>query len=278
MLKELLGIIKSSVTTTAYTNPAGYGINVPAGATFGNIFNNVLKSVSPYGGAGGMPSLGGGGFPQGVAQQGYGGFPQGLVQQGYGGFPQGIAQQGYGGYPQAGGYGSVTPMAVQAFLNARNNHSISTTTRNQALAPGAVLINSTLQVPAQPPNPAFQGFAGQAGFLGGGGLGSPSFAQNGFAQTGSQQSGGGMLQFLLVPIISLFGVVKAFFGLRKSLAGVRPVNINETETSYNGFQDYLNKAYQEGNFDEPSDSYEGAGFAESEDGNSNLTNNLNNYY
>lgn len=239
MLENLLKTLSGTAATAAYSNPAVNGIRgVPLSATFGKVFNNLLSSFTPFGG------ITGNNIPQ-----------------------QGFLQQGFGG---------INPNAIQAYNNAQNVQPI-TTLKNQAFAPGAVLINSAgIATTQQAASPAaalgllggfaapLQGFAGQSNING---QGNPQFPTQGpfqfFQPQQAQQQGGfGGLQLLLGPVIGLFTFVKSFFGLGGIRGSLNPVQIDKGNIGYTKYQDYITETYVPGSFDEPNTSYEGSGFAE----------------
>lgn len=249
MLEEFTNAIYGPITTAAFTNPAGYGIRtVPRQAGFAGVFNRLLSSFSPNNGFG-------------IPQLGYGG-------NGIGGIPF----QGYGG--------GIGPQALQAFNGSRGQFSNTPerTIRNQALAPGAVVINSK-GVPVISPQVApqggfspndllglspLQGFAGQGGGVGGN-YGYGQFGGAGVPLGGSGyvpgQNGFGPLSLLIFPIISLFSIVKSLLGFRRTLGSLKPVKVDPYDLSYYNYKNYIEEQYEEGNFDEP-DPYEPNSFRE----------------
>lgn len=235
MLQQLLGFFGRPATTAAFANPTGGGAG--GFVSPGSAFANVLGSLGPqaYGASGGIPGFGGGG-----------GFP------GFGG-----AQ---GGFPA--GYGGV----AQTYGNAQNQRGASLI--KQALRPGAVLVGSRIKerdnvqaqraagISAFAANP-LQGFAGQAGgFIGG----APQAAGGGFttqpggfafAPNGLGQGGFFSLQTILLPIMSLFGVVKSLFNFRNTVGSMQPLIVDRYDTGYYGYQQYLDRVNVEGDFEEP---------------------------
>lgn len=238
MLRNLLNGFTGPATTSNYSVPSTYypgnygGGGIPQGISF----SGILGSLIPFGG------LGGG------------------IQQFGGGIPGSI-----GGVPQGRG---ILPQAINTFNNARGQGK-------RAFAPGAILVNSNQalaqgQIPPQPLGIAqnqfaalnpLQGFAGQTGIQNI----NPQFIQpNQFAYAPNSFQGGGILQILLIPVMGLFGAIKSLFGLRRTLANQEPIRIDREDLGYFSYQDYVNEAYEPGQFDEP-DLYEGKGFAESND-------------
>ncbi len=230
MLKELFGTISGAAANTAFSQPAGNGINIPAQATFKKFFNNVMSSFNnPLNGANGQ-------FP-GI--QGQGQFP-GI--QGQNQFSQGRA---YGGFPTQGQYNFLQQNSPQRDL------------RNQAFAPGSVLVNSqeVTQNPVQQGFQPLQGFAGQAGIQNNGvnGISGAQFPPiGGFPMNNGGGGGfGGKLPMLIMPFISLFGLVKNFFGLRRMTQQGQPEIVDKNATQYNSYNNYIAEEYEEGSFEEP---------------------------
>ena len=218
MFKQLIQALTGSTQIAAYTYPGaniGPNVNVPLGATFGNILNNTYTSLSsnPFSGFGALPMLPG--------------------------------QQGYA--PQAQNPGGATQAYNNALQYIPTQIANSSGKKNKALIPGSVV--NTLMAPPQPTqqiSPALQlaginplqGFAGQAGTL-------PST----YSQTGAinqmypmnpagAQGGGGILQLILGPALALFGLAKSFFGLRKELSSLQPM-ANPAD-SIKSYEDSLN--------------------------------------
>lgn len=257
MLKEFITSITGAATTSAYTNPSGYGISgVSPGASFKNFFGSILSSF------GNTPTAIFGGTPQG-----FGGTPQGFggIPQGFNGTPNSAVnayrnvQSGFiGGYPgsQIINDGSFKGRKLKA----------------QALAPGSVVINSLANAPAQGQISQPLGFAAafpnqlagltplqgnatgqgipfgapQAGFSQVP-FGQPApFAPNGFAQGGF--SG---LSLLIMPIIGLFSMVKSLLGFRREVNSLTPVQVDTQDLNYFDSQNsYGEFERQEGSFDE----------------------------
>ena len=254
MLKNLLNSFTSPTTVNNYSVPSTYypgnygGGGIPQGINFSGLLNSLI----PFGGSGGATQqFGGGGMQQ------------------------------FGGGMQQGGRG-ILSQAINAFTNARGQGDVINVNRNnirkKAFAPGAILINSNqglAQGQISPPQPfgiaqnqfaalnPLQGFAGQNNTQGI----NPQFSQpNQFAYAPNSSQGGigGMLQMLLLPLMGVFGAIKSLFGLKRTFANQEPIKINKEDLSYFSYQDYVDKAYEPGQFDE-ADLYEGKGFAESND-------------
>ena len=189
---------------------------------------------------------------------------------------------GIGGIQQQG-FGGINPGAIQAYNNAQAQPT--TTFKNQALSPGAVLVNSpNVAVNKQGASSGaaalgllgglspLQGFAGQSNINGQtnplqGNFGNPQFPAQGpfqFFQPQQPQQQGifGGLQTLLGPIVGLFTFVKSFFEMRKIRSSLNPIQVNKSNIGYNKYQDYISEEYAPGGFDETNTSYEGNGFAE----------------
>lgn len=185
---------------------------------------------------------------------------------------------------QAQGYNSGIPMqSIQAYRNLQSGFPPQHHGRAQALAPGAVVINSLTSGGLQPPMPIVnQGFyppiqalAGGSGigmnplqgFAGGGPI--PGGVQGGqvpggfntpFGQPGSipmmpygygQQGGFGKLQLLLLPIIGIFTLIKSLFNVRGFMNSMRPIQIDKNNLSLlhtqNSYDEYER---EDGSFDE----------------------------
>lgn len=237
MLKELLQAFTGAATTSAYTNPTSNGLSVPQGTTFKNFFSTLASSFSNS--------------PNGIFQnqlpQGFGGgVPSGSIQAYRNAQGQFGAAGQYPGYTQSGNF------------------------RAQALAPGAVVIDSTPQLPMQLPynqgyypnqvaalNP-LQGFAGQNGSINP----QPGFPpQNQFGVPlqqyappyGFPQQGGGgfgKLSLFILPIIGIFSLIRSLFGLRKFVSSMKPVQIDTNNIDYkNTLTSYQDFEREEGSFD-----------------------------
>ncbi len=239
MLKELLGAFTGSAATAAYTHPTGIGINVPAQATFKKFFSNLVSSFSTQGTLTGNSAISNQ-FP---------GLPGQL------GGRAGLSN-GFPGLPGQGGQVGFPGLPGQVPFN-QPQHEL----RQQAFAPGSVLINSAEQNIAQGPSQGYaplQGFAGQAGIPNTGlspTNGATPFGQIGqFPQAGAlggQQGFGGKLPMLVMPIIGLFSMLKSLFGIRKMIAAQRPEVVDKENTGYNNYQSYIDEEYKDGRFDEP---------------------------
>jgi len=229
MLKEFLSIAGNGLKGV-FGGGGGLGARgIPSQGNFGQIFNGV---------GGGIPF--GGGLPLG------GGFP------GAGGIPFG------GGTPFGGLSGGGALQAFQGIQNQFGNYPSDVsekTLKQQALAPGAVLIGSQSKPPSGQA-PGLQGFAGQTNSytFGGGGLG----GFGGLGQSYFQQYGGagllgglGQFQMLLSPFIALIGMVKSVFGFRRQMSSLQPVSVDPSITGYNQSIAYLNDSYVDSGFDEP---------------------------
>lgn len=248
MLKELLKAFTGSATTTAFTSPAGYGIsNVSPQATFRNFFSTLTSSFNNT--------------------------------------PQAI----FGN--QIPGYGGTGIGAIQAYRNVQGQFAApqyyqgdtpNRTLKAQAFAPGAVIVNSP-SAPIQPP--AAQGI--NQGFFGPNQLAGLSPLQGSALQNGSTfggpqgfvapfggqvpypvgpaglaQNGIGKLQFLLMPIISIFSFVKSLFGVRGVVNSLKPVQVDRNDLNFYDYQNsYSAFERQEGSFDEYyPEQYETEGF------------------
>ena len=218
-----------SATSTSYSMP-GNGVNVPLQATFKKFFNTFIGSLnnpaanSYPGAAGGTGQFPGGGFP------------------------------GAQGFPQAGFPGQL-PMLPSQIAGFRIQNQTSKHLKSQAFAPGSVLVDS-VQPQIGTVNP-FQGFAGQngtsltPGIFPGGGISSIGTAGQFSSFPAYQQGSGAKLPFLIMPIISLFGLLKSMLSFRKLAGYLTPEKVDKQNLNYNTYQSYLNKAYEDGNFDEP---------------------------
>ncbi len=146
--------------------------------------------------------------------------------------------------------------AAQAYVKSLNNYgngvniNSNKASGREAFSPGAVI--SDLQMPPIPQttsssyspfsqlagiNP-LQGFAGQAGTNGAapGAFGTNSFTQQGMfpgVNGFTQPTGGfGKLSTLLMPFISLIGLVKSLFGLRGIASSEQPMNVDRNSLDY----------------------------------------------
>lgn len=272
MLKELFNAFTGSATNTAFSNPASNGINgVPLKATFGKVVSNLFNSINPLNNPLNL-ATGNGNLGNQIGPQGIPGFGNQAGIQGFGGFGNQAGIQGFGGIGQP-----ISPQALQAFRNAQNdfNDQPQKTIKNQALAPGAVLLDSGSS-PVQPPQfsqgfspvqslgvgNGFQGFAGQNTFNNNGNFGNQQSNQAGPLSFLTGNGGpGGKLGLLLFPVIGLFSAIKALFGLRKEIQVMKPIKIDRSITTYNKFNDYVAEEYQEGSFGGAGE-FEGTGFAE----------------
>lgn len=243
MLKEFITSLTGAATNAAYTNPSGYGISgVSPRASFKNFFGNLISSFNNSPGA-----------------------------------VFGAPPQAYGGVSYGG--------AVNAYRNAQTGFNagfpgqiIDTTQprgrklKAQVLAPGSVVINSIGNAPVQPPIPQGLGFAaafpnqlagltplqgstGQTVPFGGTQAGYTQipfgqpvpFAPNGFPV----QGGFSRWSLLLMPVISLFSMVKSLFGLRNIVGSLRPVQVDKEDINFYDYQNSFNEIdRQEGSFDE----------------------------
>ena len=155
---------------------------------------------------------------------------------------------------QGGPYGGL-PFPGQYSFPQQN--SLQRDFRNQAFAPGSVLVNSpdSIQRPLQQGFQPLQGFAGQAGIPNNG------MPVNGASQlapigafpmnNGSASGLTGKLPLLMMPIIGLFGLVKTLFGLRRLGQQAQPEIVDKDATQYNSYNNYVAEEYKEGGFDEP---------------------------
>ncbi len=251
MLKELLGAFTGSAANAAYTHPSGSGINVPAQATFKKFFNNLISSFSPQGNFSGNNTGISNQFPGLPGQLG----GQAGLSNGFPGLPGQGGQVGFPGFPGQGGQVGFPGLPGQVPFN-QPQHQL----RQQAFAPGSVLINSAEQTIPQGPQgyAPLQGFAGQAGVPNTGISpvnGATPFGQIGqFPQAGAiggQQSLGGKLPMLVMPIIGLFSMLKSLFGIRKMIAAQKPEVVDKENIGYNNYQSYIDEEYKDGRFDEP---------------------------
>ena len=239
MLKELLQAFTGQATTAAYTNPTSNGFSTPPGAAFRNFFSTLASSFTNT--------------------------PQAIFQN--------QSPQGFGGIPS---------QSIQAYRNAQGQftagqypgYAQSPNFRAQALAPGAVVIDSLSGVqgalPTQLPynqgyypnqiaqfNP-LQGFAGQNGSI----SPQPGFpSQNQFGQPFQQYAppygfpqqggfGGGKLSLLIMPLIGIFGLIRSLFSLRGLVSSIKPVQVDKDNIGYkNTLTSYQTFEKQEGSFD-----------------------------
>lgn len=231
---------------------------------FNSIFPGTSYPQSPYTGGVGFNGI----PPQVGFNQVLGGLNSPV---GFPGATLPYGAPGLGTIPQAGFFG-LGPQTLQAYNNVQSK-SPRQNLRNQALAPGAALISTQTQAkPPQQTIPSQQGFIGQSTPFGYGNGFAPSqaFGQGampfgyGNAYGPSQTFGQGAMPFapygspflqkaqiLLFPIISLFGLVKSLFGLGRFFGIARPIKVNEEDTSYSRFTDYVSESYVPGGFDEP---------------------------
>ena len=173
------------------------------------------------------------------------------------------------------------PAAVQAYLNSLNNYGVvsANSKKQEAFSPGSVISNlQAPPIPQQGFNPysqlagainPLQGFAGQSsatatgaipgavGTFGAGGLipgqvtpgayGMPG----GFSMPGA--GGFGKWSMFLMPLISLIGLMKSFFGFGRGTSSMKPVQIDKDALDYKvSLQNYERDQRTDGSFDETS--------------------------
>ena len=253
MLKEFLQSISGPVSNIAYTFPSSNGINGPS-VTAGGVFTKLLNVLS---------------------------------------------NGAYSGGNSLSNYTTMLPQqqssnpAVQAYLNSLNTYTgvtNSKASKREAFSPGSVI--NSLQAPPMPQavvNPygqltaainPLQGFANSQTGIGGipgasftGALGATGSliqpgmipGQNGFSPMGFGASGFGKWSMFLMPLISLVGLVKSFFGLGGIAGSGKPALIDRDTLAYqSSFKNYVKEEHTEGNFDE------GAYWGEDEGGESGL--------
>ena len=248
MLQDLLKAFTGSAATTAFTNPAGFGINnVPPQATFQNFFNSFSGSLNS------------------TPQATFGGLPQGLGN--------GVSPGAIQAYRNIQGQFPGIPAGYSNPFEGNHKRLI----KAQALAPGAVEIDNLMQPPVQQAPNLMPGVAAQLASLGSplqgatfqnnpalggasqGGFGVPqggfgaSFGQGQFPVSPAtfSQGGIGKIQFLLAPIIGLFSLVKSLFGFRRFASSLQPVKVDKNSFSFYNYQgSYNDYEPQEGSFDD----------------------------
>ena len=239
MLQEFLNALSRSVSTTPFVNSYGGGSNIPPKAAFGKMFNTLLGAFT--------------------------------------GNPANINNP-MGGYnTQAQGYGQTVQAYTNSIAGGQGFFNGVQTSRREAFSPGAVI--NTLEVPPQQMIPnsysqvgqltaainPLQGFANsQAGVTTGAipGAVTGTFGGNGFAQPGQYMPGPngfmpantgifGKWSTLLMPLISLVGLVKSLFGLRGLAGSLQPVQIDKDALDYRvSLQNYDKAQHTDGSFDD----------------------------
>ncbi len=234
MLKEIMNAFVGSATSTAYSMPSGSGVNVPLQATFKKFFTTFMGTLNNPASNNNYSGnlLAGGGRGQFPGMQGFPG--AGLPGQ----------FQGMQGFPEQ--------FPLNQFPTSMLQNQTTKNLKSQAFAPGSVLIDSTQSGTINP----LQGFAtGQAnvpGLFPGGA--SPLGAAGQFSSLPAFQQGlgGSKLPLLIMPFIGLVGLIKSLLSFRGLAGSLRPERVNKENLSYNGYQNYLSQAYDEGSFEEPS--------------------------
>ncbi len=248
MLQEFLSTINSSVSNTAFTNPYGNGVNIPPQAVLGKMFKSLLGAFT------GNP-----GSPTNTANfaQSYNGQNQGAAQA--------YANSLAGGQ---GFFGAVQPSKREAFSPGSIINSLQSPPVPQGFANPYGQLNTGI-------NP-LQGFAGQGGITAGGipgtiggipggaggipgGVGAFGAGNlGGFAQPGTipglngiTSGAFGKWSAFLMPLVGLLGAVKSFFGLRRTVGFMNPVQIDKEALDYKISLDNFSKEQNtDGSFDE----------------------------
>ena len=263
MLQQLLNIFTGAASTTALTYPGANGINavnITPQLAFKKFFNNLVSSFSstPQAIFGNSQSPGGINGIQGFQGQNQGQFPQNGFQPGL--FQQNVVSRKNKFKNQALAPGSVV-------INPISGAQIPTQFNNGFVQPGQFIQQG--QFPQQNQPAAFnplQGFANQNGAQGisQGPLGQAAqFFPGQFA--GAQGGGFGKLQLLLFPVIGVFTLFKSLFGLRTVMSSLQEVKVDKSDLDYkkyiSAFEDYES---EEGAFEEfAPEEVEGVGNPES---------------
>lgn len=255
MLKEILNAFAGSIATTSYSIPSSHGIqNVSGKQTFKNFFSTFTNSLGASTNPMFPPVSGGAAVADTPAANAY----RNVQAQFTGQVPGQFISHNAGNVRNKKGRalppGLLVPGAV--IINTGTNQFIP---QQQQFQGSPSPIQALVNVGAPQ---GLQGSAIQNGSTQQGGF--PLFAPNGngpvqpqFQQSYAQGGIGGtaigsLLSTVIMPIISLFGVIKSLFQVRRFLGSASPARVNPENLSYNQYQGYLDdvEASEEGSFDD----------------------------